>query len=68
LGDEGSYAIKGSITNADIAEEADIAQDKIAGLVSDLEDKVDKVEGKNLSTNDFDNEYKFKLDHIEDNA
>lgn len=68
LGDEGSYAIKGSITNADIAEEADIAQDKIAGLVSDLEDKVDKVEGKDLSTNDFDDEYKFKLDHIEDNA
>lgn len=32
LGDESSYAVKGSITNADIAENANIDQSKIAGL------------------------------------
>ena len=68
LGEEGSYAIKGSITNADIAEDANIAQSKIADLVSDLDSKVDKEDGKGLSTNDFTNEYKNKLDDIEDNA
>lgn len=68
LGDEGSYAIKGSITNADIAEEANIAQSKIDGLTDSLNEKVDKVEGKALSSNDFSDEYKQKLDDIEDNA
>jgi len=46
LGDEGSYAIKGSITNADIADEANIAQDKIYNLVETLEGKVNVEEGK----------------------
>lgn len=68
LGDEGSYAIKGSITNIDIAEEANIAQSKIDGLTEVLSNKVDAVEGKDLSTNDFNNEYKEKLDNIEDEA
>ena len=36
LGDESSYAIKGSITNADIASDAAIDQSKIANLVTDL--------------------------------
>ena len=36
LGDETSYAIKGSIKNADIAADAAIDQSKIANLVSDL--------------------------------
>ena len=36
LGDEASYAIKGSITNADIAAGAAIDQSKIANLVTDL--------------------------------
>ena len=35
---------------------------------SDLYKKVDKISGKALSTNDFTNEYKSKLDGIEDNA
>lgn len=35
---------------------------------ADLYKKVDKVSGKELSTNDFTNEYKNKLDGIEDNA
>jgi hypothetical protein len=33
-----------------------------------LDRKVDKIEGKELSTNDFDNNYKDKLDNIEANA
>ena len=68
LGDEGSYAVKGSITNADIAEEANISQSKIANLIEDLNFKVNKQEGKGLSTNDFTVEYKTKLDGIEDSA
>jgi len=68
LGDEGSYAVKGSITNRDIAPDADIDQTKIAGLVTDLSNKVDKVEGKGLSTNDYTNDDKNKLAGIEDNA
>lgn len=68
LGDEGSYAVKGSITNADIADGAEIAQSKIANLTSDLSLKVDKVTGKQLSTNDFTDEEKQKLLGIEDNA
>ena len=36
LGDEASYAIKGSITNADIAAGAAIDQSKIANLTTDL--------------------------------
>ena len=36
LGDESSYAIKGSIVDADIAPNANIAQSKIANLVADL--------------------------------
>lgn len=68
LGDEGSYAVRGSITNIDIADGADIAQSKIANLVNDLDNKVDKEEGKSLSSNDFTNEEKLKLADIEDNA
>ena len=33
-----------------------------------LDNKVDKEEGKTLSTNDFSAAYKYKLDNIEDNA
>ena len=36
LGDESSYAVKGSIKNADIASDAAIDQSKIANLVTDL--------------------------------
>ena len=68
FGDEGSYAIRGSITNVDIAENADIAQSKIANLVLDLDSKVDKEDGKGLSSNDYTNEEKSKLSDIEDNA
>lgn len=68
LGDEGSYAIKGSITDRDIAEDANIDQSKINNLVVDLNSKVDKIEGKGLSTNDYTTEEKQKLNGIEDNA
>lgn len=39
LGDESSYAIKGAIVDADIAPNANIAQSKIANLVTDLASK-----------------------------
>ena len=68
LGDEGSYAVKGSITDADIAEGAYISQYKIADLTADLNSKVDKVTGKQLSTNDYTNEQKEKLLNIEEYA
>lgn len=68
LGDEGSYAIKGSIVDADIDAEAEIAQSKIANLSETFDTKVDKVEGKVLSSNDFTNEFKNKLDGIDEGA
>lgn len=68
LGDEGSYAVKGSITNADIADGAEINISKIADLSNLLNTKVDEVEGKTLTSNDFTNEYQQKLSDIEDNA
>lgn len=68
LGDEGSYAIKGSITNIDIDENANISQSKIDGLVDALYNKVDKEEGKGLSTNDYTNEEKQKLAALDPNA
>lgn len=68
LGDEGSYAVKGSITDADIDAEANIAQSKIYNLSETLSGKVDKVEGKGLSTNDYSTEEKNKLHDIEAGA
>lgn len=68
LGDEGSYAVKGSITDADIADNASINISKIRNLQTTLENKVDVIEGKSLTSNDFTDEYKIKLDGIEDQA
>lgn len=68
IGDEGSYAVKGSITDRDISDTADISQSKIYNLIADLDSKVDKEEGKKLSSNDYTNEEKNKLAGIEDNA
>ena len=68
LGDEGSYAIKGSIVNADISDNAAIAQSKINGLAEALEGKVDVEVGKGLSSNDYTTEEKTKLANIEDGA
>lgn len=68
LGDEGSYAIKGSIVDADINEDANISQSKIENLTTDLSGKVDKVEGKGLSSNDFTNEEQAKLSTVEEYA
>lgn len=45
-----------------------IAQDKVTGLPDALAKKVDKVDGKGLSTNDFTNEAKEKLDGVEAGA
>lgn len=68
LGDEGSYAIKGSIVNADIDDNANISQSKIDGLTDALAGKVDVEVGKGLSTNDYTTEEKQKLAGIEDGA
>lgn len=68
LGDEGSYVIKGSIKNADIAPDAEIDQTKIAGLEDTFNLKVDKIEGKTLTSNDFTDELKQKLEEIGTNA
>ena len=68
LGDEGSYAVKGSIKDADIAEDANISQSKIVNLTTDLSSKVDKIDGKSLSTNDYTTEEKEKLEGIESGA
>lgn len=45
-----------------------VSQDKVTGLTTALDSKVDKVEGKGLSTNDFTNELKTKLDGIQAEA
>ena len=44
--------------NVDIAQDANISQSKIANLAETLDTKVDKVEGKTLTSNDFTDEYK----------
>ena len=63
------YALKTSIPT----KLSQLTEDSTHRLVTDTEkatwnNKVDKVEGKGLSTNDFTNELKSKLDGIEDNA
>ncbi len=68
LGDEGSYAVKGSIVDTDISPDAAIQQSKIANLEETFASKVDKVEGKTLTSNDFTDELKEKLDNIDEGA
>lgn len=68
LGDEGSYAIKGSIRDVDIDPDAEIQQSKIANLAQTFDGKVDKEEGKTLTSNDFTDDLKQKLDGIEEGA
>ena len=56
LGDESSYAVKGSIVDADIAANANIAQSKIANLVTDLaakatpQDITNAINGLDMTT------------------
>ena len=45
-----------------------VSQDKVTDLTTALDSKVDKVEGKGLSTNDFTNELKTKLNGIQAEA
>ena len=64
-----NYALKTSIPT----KLSQLTEDSTHRLVTDTEkatwnNKVDKVSGKGLSTNDFTNELKTKLDGIEDNA
>lgn len=44
LGDEGSYVLKGSITNNDIAQNANIDQSKINGLTTALNNKIEGIQ------------------------
>lgn len=53
LGDESSFAVKGSIKNADIASDAAIAQSKIAGLETALASKATPADITN-AINDLD--------------
>lgn len=41
-----------------------LQQSNVVGLTTSLDNKVDKIEGKSLSTNDFNNDYKSKLDSL----
>lgn len=50
LGDESSFAVKGSITNADIASDAAIDQSKIANLTTDLAAKASQTDLDALET------------------
>lgn len=68
LGDEGSYAVKGSIRDADIDADAAIQMSKIADLLNVLATKVDKEDGKGLSSNDYTSEDRQKLAGIDDGA
>lgn len=76
LGDESSYAVRGTITDEDIMDGAAIAQSKIQGtsgngngtLADDLAGKVNVEQGKGLSTNDFTDTDKTKLDNIANGA
>lgn len=68
FGDEGSYAVKGSIVDADISPDAAISISKILNLSDILSSKVNIIEGKQLSTNDYTTEEKNKLENIEDGA
>lgn len=68
LGDESSYAIKGSIRNSDIDPDANIDQSKIAGLADTFDTKVDKQDGKALTSNDFTDDLLNKLNEIEEGA
>ena len=68
LGDESSYAIKGNIKNIDIADDAEIDPSKIARLNDLLNTKVDKIDGKILTSNDFSDELKTKLENLPSDA
>lgn len=46
------------------ASTADTAASNASSALTGLDDKVDKVNGKGLSTNDFDNTYKNKVDGL----
>ena len=68
IGDETGWVVHGEIVDADIASNANISQSKINGLTTALNNKVDKEEGKGLSTNDYTNADKGKLTNIEAGA
>lgn len=74
LGNASLYAIKGSIADADIAEGANISQEKIADLTTTLATKVDKTVAdqtyvaKDGTKHLMSDEQDSKLESIEENA
>ena len=74
MGADGNYAIKGDIKDADIAEDANIAQSKVSGLTDALAAKVDKTVAdetyvaKDGTKHLMSDEQDSKLESIEENA
>ncbi|MBQ2644276.1 hypothetical protein IJG14_01720 [bacterium] len=62
-----NYTLKGSQLE-DLARRLNSAQENASDALEGLDDKVDKETGKGLSTNDFTNSDKTKLDSVEANA
>ena len=69
LGDDGTGETLDKLQTIISFLEGYTKDDKLKDILNkfkkDLEDKVDKVEGKGLSTNDFTNELKDKLEELE---
>lgn len=63
LGTEGSYAVKGSIKDADIADDAAIAQSKISGLTTKLE-SIETTLGNKLDSTTAATTYETKFNVI----
>lgn len=55
---------EGGIPKTDLADGVQASLDKADTAIQDISGKVDKVEGKGLSTNDYDNDAKAKVDEL----
>ena len=64
----GDLAAKSTVTKTDLATDIQASLDKADSAIQSVDDKVDKVAGKGLSTNDYTTEEKTKLASIEDGA
>lgn len=64
----GDLATKSTVAKTDLATDVQASLDKADSAIQSVDDKVDKVVGKGLSTNDYTTEEKTKLTGIEDGA
>lgn len=62
--DECIIILKESVYTQDISPTSDVPEDIFNTVMRELEEKVDKVEGKGLSTNDYTDEDKAKVDNF----